>query len=46
MTAEAIGEDAVKEGGRIALYSGQPSEDCTGTDLKFEISSKVLNNFS
>ncbi|KAG1421000.1 hypothetical protein G6F58_003942 [Rhizopus delemar] len=29
LTAEAIGEDAVKEGGRIALYSGQPSEDCT-----------------
>lgn len=29
LTSETLGENAVKEGGRIALYSGAPSEDCT-----------------
>ncbi|CAO3684359.1 unnamed protein product [Rhizopus stolonifer] len=29
LTSDVLGEDAVKEGGRIALYSGAPSEDCT-----------------
>lgn len=30
LTSDFLGEDALKEGGRIALYSGSPSEDCTG----------------
>ncbi|CEI90635.1 hypothetical protein RMCBS344292_04953 [Rhizopus microsporus] len=29
LTSDFLGEDALKEGGRIALYSGSPSEDCT-----------------
>ncbi|KAG2203113.1 hypothetical protein INT47_004920, partial [Mucor saturninus] len=29
MTADTVGEDALKSGGKINLYSGAPSEDCT-----------------
>ncbi|KAI8053111.1 concanavalin A-like lectin/glucanase domain-containing protein [Gilbertella persicaria] len=29
LTSGTIGEDAVKNGGRISLYSGQPAADCT-----------------
>lgn len=29
MTADTIGEEALKSGGKINLYSGSPSEDCT-----------------
>lgn len=29
MTADTIGEEALKSGGKISLYSGAPSEDCT-----------------
>ncbi|CEP13881.1 hypothetical protein [Parasitella parasitica] len=30
MTSDTIGEEALKNGGRMNLYSGSPSEDCTG----------------
>ncbi|KAI8078495.1 concanavalin A-like lectin/glucanase domain-containing protein [Thamnidium elegans] len=29
MTADTIGEEAMKSGGKVNLYSGAPSEDCT-----------------
>jgi hypothetical protein len=30
MTEDTIGEEAMKYSGRVNLYSGSPSEDCTG----------------
>ncbi|KAI9256012.1 concanavalin A-like lectin/glucanase domain-containing protein [Sporodiniella umbellata] len=29
LTSDSLGENGVREGGRISLYSGSPSEDCT-----------------
>lgn len=29
MTAETIGDEAMKNGGKVNLFSGSPSEDCT-----------------
>ncbi|OBZ81999.1 Beta-1,3-glucan-binding protein [Choanephora cucurbitarum] len=29
LTSDSIGEQAVKSGGKISLYSGQPASDCT-----------------